>query len=123
MNEGNTTHIRDVSRGNLYLCICEKKSAGQMHENGASDQRLCFPFIESAVQSLYFSSLKPVIVAIQISKTGFLMTRLILLTVHNRLSMEPRHDKNCLTDSWKLTTEHKAIIFVVFYHLKCIKTK
>ena len=40
------------------FCICENKGADQLHVNHAANQRLCFRYIESKVQSLYFRNLK-----------------------------------------------------------------
>ena len=36
------------------ICICENKGADQLRGNREADQRLCFRYTDSIVQSLYF---------------------------------------------------------------------
>ena len=43
------------------LCICENKGADQLHGkhgNSAADQRLCFPYIDSAIPLLLKSEIQ-----------------------------------------------------------------
>ena len=39
---------------NPTFCICENKDADLLRGNREADQRLCFRYIDSTVQSLYF---------------------------------------------------------------------
>ena len=66
------------------FCVCENKDADQLRGNREADQRLCFPYMDSAIPLLTKSeilSLKPSSVAVQpylcrtwseTPKTGFL---------------------------------------------------
>ena len=81
--------IESVSRIKPAFCICENKDADQLRSNCATDQRLCFRYMDSAISLLSkaeMSSLQPSSVAVQpglcqtlseTPKTGFLTTRLI----------------------------------------------
>ena len=40
------------------FCICENKDADQLRGNREADQRLCFRYIDTVVQSLYFLNSK-----------------------------------------------------------------
>ena len=46
------------------FCICENKDADQLHSNREADQRLCFRYTDSTIQS-EISSLWPSSVAVQ----------------------------------------------------------
>ena len=70
------------------FCICENKDA----DNREADQRLCFRYIDSTIpllSKLEISNLQPSSVAVQPGlsdqvrnqKVGFLMTRLIYLSL------------------------------------------
>ena len=73
------------------FCICENKDADQLRGNREADQRLCFRYTDSTIPLLpksEISSLSPSSVTVQpglcwtwseISKTGFLTTRLMCL--------------------------------------------
>ena len=75
--------------GKPTICICENKDADQLRSNCEGDQRLRFPYMDSAVSLLLISeisSFKPASVTVQAglcwtwSKTqivGFLVHRLI----------------------------------------------
>ena len=70
-------------------CLCENKGAGQLRSNCEADQRLCFRYTDSTISLLpksEISSFLPASVTVQvglcrtwleISKTGFLASRLI----------------------------------------------
>ena len=40
------------------FCICKNKDADRLHSGCAADQRRCFHYIYSTVQSLYFLNTK-----------------------------------------------------------------
>ena len=74
-----------------YICICKNKDADQLGGNREADQRLCFRHTDSTIPLLSkseISHLLPSCVPVQpglcgtwseTPKTGFLITRLILL--------------------------------------------
>ena len=74
---------------NNYLCR-KNKCADQLHGSHTADQHLCFPYIVQSLLKSEISSHQPTSVAVQpglcwtrseTSKTGFLVTRLISLTL------------------------------------------
>ena len=85
------------------FCICENKDADQLRFNREADQCLCFRYIDSIIPVLpndEISSLQPSSVTAQpglcrtwseISKTGFLTTRLIFLCTTDYFDEETGH--------------------------------
>ena len=51
-------NIFELRREKTAFCICENKDADQLHSKLEADQGLCFRYIDSTVQSLFFENPK-----------------------------------------------------------------
>ena len=47
-----TNRLFEPHREKPAFCICENKDADQFRSNRQADQRLCFPYIDSAIPLL-----------------------------------------------------------------------